>query len=89
MKIKYIIVFVLPLLWSCSKDEIYVDVPLQLNVPSNFPPLVYNIAQNPPTEKGFELGKKYFMMVDCLQMAPFRVVFVIFNKMPSHITDIP
>lgn len=60
MKIKYLILFILPLLWSCSKDEVYVDVPLSLNVPSNFPPLVYNLAQNPPTEKGFELGKKIF-----------------------------
>jgi cytochrome c peroxidase len=47
-------------LWSCSTSESYVDVPLALKVPSNFPPLVYNISQNPPTEMGFELGKKIF-----------------------------
>lgn len=49
-------------MWSCSKDDAaeYVDVPLEFKVPSNFPPLAYNIAQNPPTEKGFELGKKIF-----------------------------
>jgi cytochrome c peroxidase len=47
-------------LWSCSTSESYIDVPLALKVPSNFPPLVYNISQNPPTEIGFELGKKIF-----------------------------
>ena len=62
MKINYLILFILPLMWSCSKDDSaeYVDVPLELKVPTNFPPLAYNIAQNPPTEKGFELGKKIF-----------------------------
>ena len=35
-------------------------MPLAFTVPSNFPPLAYNIALNPPTEKGFELGKKLF-----------------------------
>jgi cytochrome c peroxidase len=61
MKIKYVILFVLPFLWSCSNnEEVYVDVPLELNKPSNFPSLAYNIGQNPPTEKGFELGKKIF-----------------------------
>jgi cytochrome c peroxidase len=61
MKIKYIILFVLPILWSCSNnEEVYVDLPLELNKPSNFPSVAYNIGQNPPTEKGFELGKKIF-----------------------------
>lgn len=61
MKIKYVILFVLPFLWSCSNnEEVYVDLPLELNKPSNFPSLAYNIGQNPPTEKGFELGKKIF-----------------------------
>lgn len=48
------------ILWSCSTSESYVDVPLALKIPSNFPPLIYNITQNPPTEMGFELGKKIF-----------------------------
>lgn len=62
MKINLLLLFILPLLWSCSKDDSkeYVDIPLELKVPSNFPPLAYNITQNPPTEKGFELGKKIF-----------------------------
>ncbi len=50
----------LPLLASCSNDEKYVNVPLEFKVPSNFPALVYNIEVNPPTQKGFELGKKIF-----------------------------
>jgi cytochrome c peroxidase len=60
MKTKYLLLIVLPLLWNCSNDKEYVDVPLEFKVPSNFPPLAYNIAQNPPTQKGFELGKKIF-----------------------------
>ena len=50
----------LPLLASCSNDEKYVNVPLEFKVPSNFPALVYNIEVNPPTQSGFELGKKIF-----------------------------
>lgn len=33
---------------------------LDFSVPSNFPETTYDISQNPPTEKGFELGKKLF-----------------------------
>ena len=62
MKAKYIILLIFQLLWSCSADESedYQDVPLNFQVPANFPPLAYNLANNPPTEKGFELGKKLF-----------------------------
>jgi cytochrome c peroxidase len=62
LKIKYFLWLIIPLLWSCSnnEDEEYVNVPLEFKVPSNFPALAYNIELNPPTEKGFELGKKLF-----------------------------
>ena len=51
----------MPLLWSCSdNDDNYVDVPITFKVPSNFPPLAYNLQDNPITEKGFELGRKLF-----------------------------
>jgi cytochrome c peroxidase len=60
MKTIVSIIVCIIVLWSCSTSESYVDVPLALKVPSNFPPLVYNISQNPPTEMGFELGKKIF-----------------------------
>ncbi len=33
---------------------------LDFSVPTNFPDATYSIAQNPPTERGFELGKKLF-----------------------------
>ncbi len=33
---------------------------LAVPIPSNFPPLLYNLETNPPTEKGFELGKRLF-----------------------------
>jgi len=55
-------VFLLVLL-GCSDDketEGYIDVPLELDLPSNFPPLAYNTDLNPPTQKGFELGRKLF-----------------------------
>lgn len=46
---------------SCSKDnDDYQDIPLTFRVPSNFPTLAYNLQNNPPTQKGFELGKKLF-----------------------------
>jgi cytochrome c peroxidase len=61
MKIKHFLWLLLPLLFSCShQDDDYVNLPLNFSVPSNFPDLKYNIALNPPTEKGFELGKKIF-----------------------------
>lgn len=61
MKAKFILLFILPLLWSCSdNDDNYVDVPINFKVPSNFPPLTYDIQNNPITQKGFELGRKLF-----------------------------
>jgi cytochrome c peroxidase len=62
MRAKYLLVFILPFLWSCTDDDDseYINVPLVFEVPSNFPPLAYDLANNPPTEKGFELGKKLF-----------------------------
>jgi cytochrome c peroxidase len=61
MKTKYLLLFILPLLWSCSdNDDNYIDVPIAFKVPSNFPPLAYDLQDNPITEKGFELGRKLF-----------------------------
>lgn len=45
---------------STSDDADYQNIPIDLQVPSNFPPLAYNMDNNPLTEKGFELGKKIF-----------------------------
>ncbi|OED35791.1 cytochrome-c peroxidase [Flavobacteriaceae bacterium (ex Bugula neritina AB1)] len=49
---------------ACSSDkDTYVPVEnpeLDFIVPENFPDPVYDISLNPPTEKGFELGKKLF-----------------------------
>jgi len=62
MKIHYFLWLLLPLIVSCSEDDSadYVNVPLSVDVPSNFPAIAYNLSLNPPTEKGFELGKKLF-----------------------------
>ncbi|VXC40549.1 Cytochrome-c peroxidase [Flavobacterium sp. 9AF] len=59
---KIVIVAVLQLFISCSsdKDSEYQNIPIDYQVPSNFPPLAYNMEYNPLTEKGFELGKKIF-----------------------------
>lgn len=50
---------------ACNTDEdAYVPIPenkeLEFVVPANFPEPSYNVKLNPPTEKGFELGKKLF-----------------------------
>jgi cytochrome c peroxidase len=62
MKTNYLLLLILPLLWSCSndQDDVYQNIPLEFKVPSNFPPLAYDLVNNPPTQKGFELGKKLF-----------------------------
>ena len=62
MKIYNFLWLFIPLFISCSDDDAtaYVPVPLSVEVPSNFPPLAYNLSHNPPTQKGFELGKKLF-----------------------------
>ncbi|MDP2161674.1 MAG: cytochrome c peroxidase [Flavobacterium sp.] len=48
--------------FSCHTDDdaAYQDIPIDFQVPSNFPPLAYDMTNNPLTEKGFELGKKIF-----------------------------
>lgn len=48
--------------WSCSSNDSgeYTDIPITFEVPSNFPPLVYDLQENPITQKGFELGRKLF-----------------------------
>lgn len=56
----YVVVLIMPLLWSCSDDAEYKDVPIDFKVPANFPPLAYDLQNNPITQKGFELGRKLF-----------------------------
>src|SRR5690606_8841808 len=55
-------IFVLFFFWSCTNDEksIYIPKSLSLDIPSNFPDVVYDLNTNPLTEAGFELGKKLF-----------------------------
>ncbi|WP_395633155.1 cytochrome-c peroxidase [Flavobacterium sp.] len=62
MKKHFLWLFVLPLLWRCSNDDSdeYQNIPIAFTAPANFPPIAYNFANNPLTEKGFELGKKLF-----------------------------
>jgi cytochrome c peroxidase len=62
MKTKYLMLLAIGFLFSCSSDDSseYQNIPIDYQVPSNFPPLAYNMVNNPLTEKGFELGKKIF-----------------------------
>lgn len=44
-------------------DDGYIPLPnpaLNFEIPSNFPNTTYDLTQNPPTEQGFELGKRLF-----------------------------
>lgn len=55
--------FLVLLLWlagCASENDTYQDIPLTVTTPSNFPPMVYALQNNPPTQKGFELGRKLF-----------------------------
>lgn len=48
---------------SCTKEDTtdsYEAVPIDFRVPSNFPPLQYNLDNNPLTEAVFDLGKELF-----------------------------
>ena len=52
---------------SCSKEDadngyeaIVENDTLSIEIPNYFPEVTYNFEANPPTEKGFELGKKLF-----------------------------
>ncbi len=71
MKFKYYTYMLLICLLVSCKNEPYEEIPVQeagefsnvrleFNVPSNFPPLVYDVAGNPPTVTGFELGRRLF-----------------------------
>lgn len=59
---KYFFALLVLSLVSCVSDteSEYQNIPIAYQVPSNFPPMAYNMANNPLTEKGFELGKKIF-----------------------------
>ena len=61
--------FLLLSLWlvSCSEEDadsgyeaIVENDTLSIEIPDYFPEVTYNFEANPPTEKGFELGKKLF-----------------------------
>lgn len=61
---KYILIFLQFLFFTvaCSSDDLVetTNNPIVLKQASNFPPLEYDMKNNPLTEKGFELGKKIF-----------------------------
>ncbi|CAL2089426.1 cytochrome-c peroxidase [Tenacibaculum sp. 190524A02b] len=57
---KIILLLSVCFLFSCKKEEIYTEVKLVFEKPSNFPEPYYDLNSNPITEKGFELGKKLF-----------------------------
>ena len=63
MKKLSLIILGLVTLFACSNSTDtanYVPIPLQLDLPSNFPDITYNLDNNPITDAGFELGKRLF-----------------------------
>lgn len=61
MKIKHFLWLAFPVVLGCSgEDAAYQNLPIDVTPPSNFPEMAYDTSLNPPTEKGFELGKKLF-----------------------------
>lgn len=61
MKALYRLIPALALLTGCANDDSgYKNLPMEVKVPANFPSLTYDVALNPVTEKGFELGRKLF-----------------------------
>lgn len=66
MKKVYGYLFVIMYLLSCNSEgeNSYMPISenneLEFTIPANFPEPSYKISLNPPTEKGFELGKKLF-----------------------------
>lgn len=60
---KLLFLYCVIVLVSCSNDtavEGYMPVSVEVNIPENFPEMVYNLENNPITEAGFELGRKLF-----------------------------
>eukprot|EP01090_Pellita_catalonica_P015355 TRINITY_DN4154_c0_g3_i7.p1 TRINITY_DN4154_c0_g3~~TRINITY_DN4154_c0_g3_i7.p1 ORF type:complete len:277 (+),score=39.82 TRINITY_DN4154_c0_g3_i7:610-1440(+) len=57
---KIMIVLLVCSFFSCKQEDVYTNVELAFEQPSNFPEPHYNLSSNPITEKGFELGKKLF-----------------------------
>ncbi|WP_074409827.1 MULTISPECIES: cytochrome-c peroxidase [Aquimarina] len=60
--LSYIAIILIGTACSSDKDN-YVPIEnkkLEFAIPANFPDPTYDITLNPPTEKGFELGKKLF-----------------------------
>lgn len=62
---KHVSVFLLlfATLFSCSNTSDivkYEPVTMEMDMPSNFPDITYNLDNNPITEAGFELGKDLF-----------------------------
>ena len=63
MKKLSLIILGLVTLFACSNSTEtanYVPIPLQLELPTNFPEIAYNLDNNPITDAGFELGKRLF-----------------------------
>jgi len=61
MKIALLFFTMFFLLAGCSKEEELPIETFEFIAPAHFPPVEYDLAQNPITKKGFELGKKLFM----------------------------
>ena len=61
---KNLLFLIILIFWSCKKDKteeiIFENKRINLNIPSNFPKIEYDLENNYPTKYGVELGKKLF-----------------------------
>jgi len=58
---KIIFILIVAVVFGCEKnDEGYANVRVELELPTHFPPMTYDLDNNPLTENGIELGRKLF-----------------------------
>lgn len=61
---KILLFLIILIFWSCKKDKteeiVFENKRINLNIPSNFPKIEYDLENNYPTKYGVELGKKLF-----------------------------
>jgi cytochrome c peroxidase len=52
------VLFAVVVVVSCAQRDVNPEI--AVNVPANFPPMVYDLSKNPVTQAGFELGRALF-----------------------------
>jgi hypothetical protein len=68
---------------ACTKSE--TTPTIRFEQPSNFPAPTYDLARNPITSEGFELGKLCLLTHFCRATIRLAVLNVIVRVLPLHI----